>query len=352
MFVSGHIAILADTLNKLKQYFDQKFVVRDSIDLETLKTGVMYPDLPCGEYKKYDTNKVFLSKKRICPEFDIIRLLFPSNNFDEIYQSHRGAFSYVHAMTNDPSLNVETIRNNIITKMMSYAILSIYDKNILKTELKPKPNIFWIGLMFHTITDSYSSAHTIRIHKRVIMPLTKKRDEMIKFFISLRKKQFPKLKPSITQAGLKKFLNQKYTGHERYLQFIDSYMISIYNSFKIYLFDKEIDAFVSKHYRFTPPKNVRSQKYDIANFQYVFDQPMLYHSLRDFLFAVKQYPGLYERMLNDCAYILWLFKYTVDHIGQEGIIDDYIHKVYTFLISKTFHISKKNLKNKTGVIYK
>ena len=347
MFLQGHLEILRDVLTKVNNYFDDNFASAN-MNLMELKKGIVYPDIPCGTYKKIKRNEIFLTDKKLCPEFDLVELLSSVNNFREIYMSHRGTFAYMHSMTNDPDSTVKTIRDKIVLKILSLALLSIYDKNIFNKAPKFNPSIFWIGSILHTITDSYSQSHAIRVPSTAYKVIAQKStgDIFSVFARDLRQHILDAASTMMTAGRLEKRLCQKYKNDPTKVAYIKRNKRNIYDSYKIFKFDKSVGELVARHYNLPRDNIVKSKhrKYDIINFQYVFNQHGFYHSRRDFLSAVKNHPGLYEKMIRECVHVLSLYKECI--VNRDT--NTFIKKLHEYMLTETFYVPKKYLNDKTG----
>ena len=168
MFIQGHIEIIQDILdNHLPKGFF-KFIDHpaDKKTLKNLFIGLQYPDAPCGKYEVSSNNSILFKRAKIC-EITKLFKLFSGASYGEskIFQFHKGYFAHLHSMSTDPENTVLKIRNKIINSIIGYALLAVYDDTLLNdTDRQIKPNLFWIGIILHMITDSYSPAHTIRNH--------------------------------------------------------------------------------------------------------------------------------------------------------------------------------------------
>lgn len=143
MFIDGHRLLLRKGLKIHKGRFTRK-------QLSELKEGVIYPDLPCG-IKRFKKGEIEYIHK-LCAHLAIAKVKSESGYGDtELYQSHRGKFGINHAQTPDPKYTMADMQYKVIRKCLLWYHLA------LKTG-----NLKWLGMMLHTVHDSYSAAHTNR----------------------------------------------------------------------------------------------------------------------------------------------------------------------------------------------
>ncbi len=339
MYIVGHYIILTELLENFKE---------NTFDIERLRQGLLYPDLPCGKYE-FQGTKVSMVDKHVCSIKDIKSLLH-TNYFKPLFQSHRGVYAFLHSMSWDPSLNVKQVRDKIIQYIMNFVVLSVYDDNIFKKPLRNdliKSNEFWIGIVLHIIMDSYSKAHTIRLNIPTKTPSQKYflkhkafKDEIKNVLINIKNNIY-------NPQELKEVLFTKFDKEEERI-YITKRIKYIYATYKMNVFDKQIKNVSKNFFKKKSVKVKTKNTYDITNFQYYNDQKSLYHKQYDFLLYVRKYKGLYERMIQECKVVLDLFKQVKEgHLTPK----QYANQIYTHLVSHTFHIADDDLKQKTGVVY-
>lgn len=377
MYINGHEAILDEVLKLIninEPYFDYNFS-DDKLTYHKLRKGMIYPDLPCGKYELIKSdNDVFsiMKKKSVCNITKLHKIMGHLDNLKEIFHSHRGINAFLHSMSYNPSLKAKNIRNTIITHISAYALLSIYDKNYyLGNKIEPSPSIFWIGIILHIITDSYSQSHTIRLEKPTITIKTERKplDPYVKFRMLLWQTIFNQTnfkKHVDNEDDLQKILLEKFQKNTIQYDYIKRKKERLFKAYKMFLFDTQTRNVVKKFVNIdindtssdaSSDASSKYQRYDIINFQYYNNQSSAYHKKRDFLYHVKKFPGLYDRMIDECITVLLLYKECLQNIKKnpdkhQSISRTFIKKISFYLITHTFRMTKQHLNNKTGVIYK
>ncbi len=369
MYITGHESILDDTLESIMgTYFDQS-ILDNNVNYHKLKKGMIYPDLPCGKYELIKTTKdVFsiMKKKTVCNITRLHKIMGQLDNLKEIFQSHRGIYAFLHSMSYSSVLTSKQIRDTILSHIAAYSLLSIYDKQYYSENNQPSPSIFWIGIILHIISDSYSQSHTIRLIKKtkIVKEEKKPLDPYVKFRMKLWETIFKQANDSkkhtidnedeLQEALLKQFKQ----GSIEYT-YISRKKSRLFKAYKMFLFDiqtkKVVNNFIkTKWLDYVAPSY---EEYDIINYQYYNNQTSMYHKKRDFLTHVKKYKGLYERMISECKTVLLLYKKCLEDIKNNPskhqiIAKKFVKDLGVFLSSHTFRMTKQNLNKKTGVIYK
>jgi hypothetical protein len=345
MYISGHLEILDNILAILpNDYFNHEY---ENVNVTLLKHGMKYPDNPCGIYDNIDNKHVMLRESKLC-KFKNIFKLFNEIEYGEsqIFQVHLGFFSHVHSMSTSPENNMLKIRNKILMSIIGYALLSVYDKNVFNKNPKFSPNIFWIGIILHCITDSYSPAHTIRGEKTEYTRKTifKERDpnkiERLKFHENIKtlakkdslyssRDDFYK---DLTELSLNKFpMKNQY-----------------WKIYKLFKFEYDCNKLVKNIINFNniKIKTKENKRSDITAFQYYGDQSKILHLRLDFLNYVKNNTEMYDRMMIECIEIMNIYK----EVLETQDVNKFINKLFSFLFKNTYNINKKYLKNKTNKI--
>lgn len=340
MYVSGHIEILNDIFSQLpKNYFDKKFINR-------IYNGVEFVDSPCGLYK-YQDKHIHFKTHKICG-LSFFFELFDNVKHGEghMFQFHKGFFAHLHSMTTDPDNTVNKIRNKIVKSILAYSLLALYGNRIFDKNPEMKLYGAWVGMIMHIITDSYSPAHTIR-HKNIltkeitsIPPLDKTLEMRLKVHEEI--KRLAKLDKIYTNADdFHKNLLSKFPDNT----FVKNFKHKLWGSYKLFKFEydtrKVVDNKIKLQNKLYPDKNG-----DIITFQYYPGQTFLSHSKYDLMYYIKNDKELYERMINECKTYLILLHEVIETKN----IKLFLSKVMELMLSRTFHISSKNLNNKTNYI--
>lgn len=326
MFLSGHEEILDDVFDKMpNDYFSlnkiYKFFNKDKI----LK-GLIYVDLPCGVYEltKDKKNYIFHSKT-LCSSIKILNILndVPTRGNVNIFQYHRGHFAYLHSMTTDPENTNRKIRDKIITSIIGYALLAIYDDKIYDKNIYP--NAMWIGFILHIITDSYSPSHTIRSNK-------------------LRYK----IIDNTIHKELKTYENIKFLAKQNIIYKYSSFgNKKDYDTYKLLKFNYDINK-IAESYKIKSIKEPTIYtEGDIISFQYSLNQPLLMHQRLDLLFNIKNNKRMYKKMLDECRDLLIIYK----EVLMTRNIKKYIYDIQHLIINRVFKMTTDNLNSKSNKIY-
>ena len=359
MFVDGHLELLDRVLENIEF---------KNINKKTLRVGAVYPDLPCGKYLVRNNNVIFKNEK-LCETIKLSKLLFEVDNGEKnIFQFHRGFFAHLHAMTTDPDNNVLKIRNKILTSIMGYALLSVYNNTLFDKTPKISPNIFWIGIIFHTITDSYSGSHTIRGYKTktkyvkspIIDYLKKNRldiHEKIKMLAKEDKlysdkefinKLIEELKDNSDSSYGKYDNNHGYVYKKNYIKTHKKMITKIYKVFKFeYNTNKKVEKYSEKFKKMLLTGHSGKQRDgDIIGFQYFANQPHLMHPRLDLLKNILNNELLYNKLIKECVAVFALYKIVL----HDKDVNKFIKNIFLLMYNETFRIHNKYLHKKTDKI--
>jgi hypothetical protein len=328
MFISGHIEIIKDLLdNHLPKDF---FPLKTKKSIKDLFIGLEYPDAPCGKYKITSNNTILFKRAKLCELINFVKL-FSSVHYGEskIFQFHKGYFAHLHSMSTDPENTVLKIRDKIINSIIGYALLAFYSNTIFNETRQMKPDFFWIGIILHMITDSYSPAHTIRDNNYTKIPNIEKDTDLIE-----RLKIHEDIKSLAKEDKLYKKHEFKYKSKQFW---------KIYKAFK---FEYNINKIIKKDFDFKTNKIYKEQNGDIQSFQYYDNQSLVMHAQYDLLSYVKDKKNMYKRMIHECKTLLILYKNAIETQDIHTFINDLV----ILLLNGTYRISKANLKNKTDTI--
>lgn len=360
MYISGHKEILDEVLGDFFVGIE-KF---PNMTKKLLKKGIAYPDLPCGKYRFGDDGKhVIMSKKITCSMMNLYKIATEMYMFKEIFQSHRGVYSFLHAMSYNPKLQVHEVVKSIITHLLSYAYLAVYDDHYYEVEKGPSPNVFWIGIILHTLMDSYSQAHTIRLVRDDVVRPKETKDKTkpsVHFMVKLHKILFNALDKQSSKVYSKEELQQvmldKYRDDATVSFFVRHRMKEIYKAYKMHLFEREVISITNGMVDLKIQPFKSRKPYDIHNFQFYNNQPSIYHKKYDLMKKMRSYPELYKRMIGECEEVLRIYKTCLQEIqanpqNHVSASTQFIKDMSTFLIQRPFRVARSDWKNKTGVMY-
>lgn len=370
MYISGHVEIIDDifrTCYKSKDDYFGKFDNLPNVTYDNLIVGVKIVDLPCQKYRvNHDKRFVYIRKHKICSMFKFLNFFREvEKNSGKLFQFHKGYFGHLHAMTTDPSNTVRKIRSKILTSILGYSLLSVYDFSIFDKSPSFMPNSVWIGYILHVITDSYSPAHTIRDESLgvIAIPLKQKQIDQYKEYrievhetikaiarkktIFMDKKKFKKT--LIDHLNKKKFFSPFANNHPHRAKFyIQTYSRSLWKSYKVFKLEYALKTKVMEMTNIDEIPNLPSKKYDIKNFQYYDSQSFVSHASYDLLSFTKSNKHLYSRMMKDCHDIL---RYYAEVVKTRDVTR-FIKRMKKLVMTRTFRIHKRYLNNKTNLIVK
>jgi len=333
MFISGHIEIIQDVIDNYlpPDFFNFNLRKKNKQLIKDLFIGLQYPDAPCGKYKIASDNTILFKRAKLCEYINFLKL-FSSVYYGEskIFQFHKGYFAHLHSMSTDPENTVLKIRDKIITSIIGYALLAFYDNTLFAETREMKPNFFWIGIILHIITDSYSPAHTIRNNNYTKISPVEKDTELLE-----RLKIHEEIKTLAKEDKLYKKHEFKYKNAQ------------LWNIYKVFKFEYNINKIIKKEFDFKlMTKTYKTHPGDIQSFQYYDYQSSVMHAQYDLLSYVKDNKNIYKRMIHECKTLFVLYKHAIETQDIHKFIKDLVE----LLLNGTYRISKANLKNKTDTI--
>jgi hypothetical protein len=321
-----------------------------------LKKGLAYPDFPCAKFKFKEKNlKVTNNLCSLTKLVDDIVIL--PNLYSIAYASHYGIFSIWHSMSYDPSKTVKEIRDEIIDHLMILAKLSLIDTTKDKDGFVP--NIFWLGMVLHTIMDSYSPAHLLRndtlpnIDYRVLInkflpSFSRKLDDKMKYYLDI----IDDLKTEVSPIA--RFIDD---GDEDELNEVVTKICKKYNiktakkikqmaqlSKFFYFHSNKLDSYYDKRdtiLKSSSKKKIPKSKHPIINFYYYPAQKGNFHKKNDLIFYCKKY-HLYDDCIKDIAYVLeeYMKVISLESYGDDDV-KVFLSKIYSYLSYKTYAIHPK-----------
>jgi hypothetical protein len=348
MYIPGHEMIINDTLAKLSKN------QRDIVDTGQLKTGLFYPDLPCGKYNIISRNNVFMTSKTTCSFINLLKLYDPNNNeFYEIFQSHKGILAYLHSMSSSPSYTARDVRTAILNQCLTFFLLAMYDDNIFMKAPKKKLSFFWLGMLLHIIMDSYSPAHTIRKEtshidvppRSIYTPSRLMRKRVRDVILDIIKNDIGNRVKTIKEFTV--YLRDIFEDDAKSNDYISNHLDQIYNSYLMFMFDMQTTAKIQSIIGKYKPKEYQTYKpKNITNFMYYNNQFNFYHQKKDFLYNIDD--STYNMMIDDCIFIFnLLFEASKLDVTSDP---KYLKMLLTYLTDNTFRMTKKDLDFQTGPV--
>jgi hypothetical protein len=355
MYISGHSEIFTESVKGTSIIKDLEKLKYMYVSEQLLWKGMKYPDFPCGEYK-FENGK-FKVTKNLCNIFRFADdIVFAPELYSLAYSSHYGLFSIWHSMTFDPTKTVLQVRNKIVNHLITLCKLSLKDT----TTKTSQPNIFWLGMVLHTIMDSYSPAHLLRSNTiknidynhliNVYLPRNKLViDKSMKTYLKILKDLKQRVSTisivmeekdeqeleEVVQELAKKY-DIKRTKSIRHLAQLTKFFyfhINRQQSFKKY----------KGHLKSYVPKTMYSTNHSIINFYYYPAQKGFFHKKFDLLMYCKQM-GLFNDSVEDVKYVLTKYIETIKELKtttqRDMVINTFLNKIYAYLVNRTFHIEK------------
>ena len=354
MYVQGHIQIIDEVLEEFfnNEYFDG--ILEENISYKCLRDGLGILDLPCGKYEIVDDH-IEIKKRKMCKItklFNLVREVEYGEN--QLFQYHKGFFAHIHSMTTDPQNTVLKIRNKIFMSILGYALNSVYD-NTLFTTKEFKPNITWIGMILHCITDSYSPSHTIREKKtKVHIPKKTILNTEARRTFKFRMKLHNDIKTMAEEKRLYKSQHEfkdelcikDADCHEYLTNMRCKRIFKIYKVFRLEFDTQKQVKKVVKSINTMRGAIGKEQYGDIKNFQSYISQPIGMHGYNDFLFKIRNKRKLYARMKRECVMLLELYK----NVLKTRDVKKFLEDVLNMLHNHTYRIHEKYLDDKTNKI--
>jgi hypothetical protein len=350
MFIDGHKQIIDDALQAHSISIPPQM-------RKQLRKGIAFPDMACKKFEPTKAGDIVLSDADSCSLLKLLKTMDGQKyGFSTIYQFHRGALTLLHSMSNDTKTSLSVKRTQILDVILALLVKAAESKNP-----------FWIGVILHTITDSYPRGHTIRdsFYEPPIVAgselpeattgLTKSARKEITNAISNLASD-PNIPLFQTQedaiTAIKERLSQNKSSM-RVSYYLRTKQKSIYHTYLIYKFldrlmqtakttksSLKISPNLGIHKRPTPTK------YDLLHFQSYEIQNHTYHKWEDLLGAVKREEPLYKRILSEVATLIRLYK---DFQSSKLSQDSFVKQAYTHIATQTFRISAHHVNNPTAM---
>lgn len=156
MLITIHKEILNNALDNFNFNYINKLdsISTKKFDKSNLIKGLIYPDLACGKKTIIEENgKLSIEPYyELCNKIMLAYIKFPNKFFNtRLYQNHRGRWSIGHSMTNSTHYTMEQILKKILKRITLLYYLSLKNESLIP-----------LGMLLHTVQDSFSYAHTER----------------------------------------------------------------------------------------------------------------------------------------------------------------------------------------------
>ena len=327
MYLDGHREILAEVVSTRlpRGFFSSGWpggLKKRGIE-KALQRGLAYPDLPCGraERDKKAGSAIHLRRPLLCGVMSLIQLMSPRRHqYSEMFQSHLGALAHVHAMAPAHRSPTAAVAHAIVSHAMALGLLfwRCFDPAFDHKEERPKNGGFWLGILLHTLTDSYADAHAIRVPNVPLdraPPPDEEQERVMRHSALLYDLAGRTLDAPLT----KKKLAIEIENVRRIKKRGVLHLAQQHQTYLLFVMHRQTDRSVRRDVPGVDRKisaalrggggGQGSRKYDIRAFSYYPTQPQpAYHALRDRLKVVRDRPEMWDRMLGDCAELIRIFK--------------------------------------------
>jgi len=334
MYIEGHKQIVKDALKSVTLPDDIK---------HGLKEGVAFPDMACKQFVLRN-NRIELIDSKTCSILKLFKTLHGKEfGFSTIYQFHRGALGHLHSMAPSNTVTLETHRLHILDLVLS--ILGVIAYGGLG--FNPK-SAFWVGVIIHTMTDSYPRGHTVRkdfetdtLVQGADLPLPKiGKTKQVRQELTALVQNIAKKHVSDPDELLKLIGDTRYNDKKR----------SLYRLYLMYRFLRSVNHDANKYRSLLRiPKNLgiddNAAPYELLHFQNYEIQDSYMHKKEDLLSNFKEHP-IYNRIISEVSSFLKIYlRFLEDKLTAEM----FIKEAYTLIATTTFQISKRNRNNLTGM---
>jgi hypothetical protein len=158
--------------NKEIFFMDKKLSEKN---IEELVKGLFYPDLPCAYFFIKDNHIEMIP--RLCSVLELSSLgkNITKNVRSQIEESHNGRYSINHSMTDNPDKTNSEIRDAIIARFIIIFYIFLVTKDYS-----------YLGMILHSIHDSYSPVHSFRVKSDTNNNKTYTTEQMISSFENIK----------------------------------------------------------------------------------------------------------------------------------------------------------------------
>jgi hypothetical protein len=372
MFISGHEDVLDDIVAELGSGFFEGWPLglgRRAL-MTAMKRGLAYPDLPCGKMK-LSGRTVRMRNPLLCSLGKLYQLLIPGgahgHGHTQLYQSHLGAHSFMHAMTPDPRSTVGDVARSVVEHVLSCA--SLASETSASPGSESRFYAMWLGVALHTMMDSYTEAHTIRHEGRDLFRPSgasrSSREEKDHADIGEAQRTLADSLQSLAHSTVDAPLTRKEfdgaAGARDAMIGASASRRSAYRGYLSFLFHAQSRRALAHHLPGLPDLLRESvgtaaaneaRPYDVVTFSHYATQPIGYHPLRDRLDLVTDHPDMHRRMLNECAELMTLFR---GHLLSPNAEEDrprFLRSVLDALAKGAFRLTPERAAKRTGYDYR
>jgi hypothetical protein len=326
MLISGHEEVLEDIVAGVPDDFWRSgwpSGLSKSELLKHIRRGLAYSDLPCGKLGVVEEGRVQVTSPRLCSLSKMYQLFLPARyGHTQLYQSHLGSRAYMHAMTSDPSHTVGQVARSVAEHILGFSLMA-HETATAGSSFYP----MWIGVVLHTIMDSYTEAHAIRHEDRATQEANITNDDGAEtevaaaevglskalqtlaertFEAPLDRRSFSRVSSSDAAQDIQDIQDiqgiqdmSRKSAYQAYLAFCMQAQLARKARALIPGLDEEIDRRLLSD---------KANAYDIVNFSHYASQSMAAHFNGDRLDLVREHPAMYARMLRECARALGIFR--------------------------------------------
>jgi hypothetical protein len=325
MLISGHEEVLEDIVAGIPDDFWRSGWPSDlskSDLIKHIRRGLAYSDLPCGKLGVVEDGRVQVTSPRLCSLSKMYQLFLPARyGHTQLYQSHLGARAYMHAMTSDPRHTVGQVARSIAEHILGFSLMA-HETATAGSSFYP----MWIGVVLHTIMDSYAESHAIRHEGRATQEaktqgghandndaeaevaaaeagLSEALQALAErtFEAPLDRRSFSRVSSSdAVVQDIQDIQNMsRKSAHQAYLAFCMQAQLARKARALIPGLDEEVDRRLLSE---------KANAYDLVNFSHYASQSMAAHFNGDRLDLVREHPAMYARMLRECARALGIFR--------------------------------------------
>jgi hypothetical protein len=339
MLLTGHDEILLEALKAVPEFlpsFADFFQLPEKEVHRLLRLGAHIPDLPQLSYKQ-EQESLTVSDVALPEHFHVIPVMLTMRDDTSLTKYyHRGFNSFLHAMYSSaypiPQHTPKTLTRKILAAMTGWlSYCNTLERHPLRIAL--------LGIILHTIVDSYSPSHTFR--------LTRVQKKARKFECETRRLKKPQMSPGfIVMQALKasgstpinlwsqKIIRDYFKSKDKWLKWYHRHVPNVELLSNQIQFDKMI-AGLGKPYAnqisLSPPSD---DSYPcIIDFQKGSAVRGIRHFLYDRVKRVKKM-GLYPYAVRDITAVLRIFLSSLHHHS------DAARALTQYLVRYTFNMSQ------------